>query len=114
MPKAAVSDSGRMPSASIAAAAEAVGRLALQFGLTPDKGKRVECDQAWSVSDYRRAPHQVRGNLFVCTVKPVNGPLEVRLAETLTTGWSPKADSLRRALADILSPFGLVEIDRTQ
>jgi hypothetical protein len=96
---------------SIQAAGAAVGRLALHFGLPPYPEKPVECEQAWLISGYPRGNSQrALGNLFLCTVTPADGTLEVRLSETLTTRWSPKGDSVRRALADTLTRFGRVGI----
>ena len=86
----------------------AVERLALQFGLAPAEGRSEGCERVWVAYNYPRGPRQVRGGLSVCVLRSTDERLEVRIGEGITTCWSPKADSLRRALADTLASFGSV------
>jgi len=86
----------------------AVARLALRYGLAPYEGGDKECERVWFAYNYPRAPRQVRGGLSVCALLPADGSLEIRIAEGITKRWSPKADSLRHALADTLARFGTV------
>ena len=86
----------------------AVERVSLRFGLAPAEGRSEGCDRAWTAYNYPRAPRQVRGGLSVCVLSSVDHHFEVRIAEGITSSWSPKADSLRRALTDTLARFGSV------
>lgn len=115
MPTVARTDSARSDTASQSTitlrgeAIAAVERLARRFGLESTKPKG--CDRNWQMGVRARTdserPH---GTLTICAELPLDGSVEIRLIEGPTTAWSPKADSLRRALADTLKQFGAIKI----
>ena len=90
-------------------AVAAVGRLASQFGLTPGARYKPECVDTWRAAGYRRGDgEKAPGNIILCVVLHADGEIELRIAETYSGRWSPKADSLRRAITDTLAQFGTV------
>jgi hypothetical protein len=90
--------------ATRADALAAVERLALTYGLQPQSEFPKRCTREW-----RSGPTgQYRLRLYMCAVVPPGGGLDVQLSEYITDRWSPKGDSLRRALADTLARFGSV------
>jgi hypothetical protein len=96
------------------AALGAVDRVALRFGLAQEAPWPGECARVWRLAGYTRptadGARKALGELFVCVVPPFGDTLEVNVAETHTTQWSPKGDSLRRALADTLAQYGALRI----
>ncbi|GAC1658541.1 MAG: hypothetical protein NVS4B3_26010 [Gemmatimonadaceae bacterium] len=96
---AAQADSARSAQAARWAAAAAVERLALQFGLKPDARIEGECAQIWFLKP-----------LILCTKLPADGTLTAGIFEFPSRRWSSKGDSLRLALADTLARFGRVQI----
>jgi hypothetical protein len=85
----------------------AVQRLALRFGLRPDSTKAWSPAQAWVIRTYFRPGGGALRLRLEATPCP-DGGLDVHLSEFITKQWTPKGDSLRRALADTLAQFGAV------
>jgi hypothetical protein len=106
-----VSDSGRAESDSLRPnAIAAVTRIALRFGLTTATPGR--CQRSWVLWAPDRTDEGRRhGSVYICVGTLADGTLQVMLTEgPPNTEWSPKADSLRRALADTLGRFGIVAV----
>jgi hypothetical protein len=91
---------GAAPSEALAA----VERLAVAYGLRPESGFPKECAREWRSGP--SGPQRLR--LYICASAPTQGGLEVRLSEYITSRWTLRGDSLRRALADTLARFGAV------
>jgi hypothetical protein len=82
----------------------AVERLALAYGLHGEAQFPKECAREWRSGPYSQRRPPMR--LYICVKLLPEGGLEVQLSELLTPRWSPRGDSLRRALADSLARFG--------
>jgi hypothetical protein len=80
----------------------AVEGLARQFGLAEEASDPKSCVRAWRGERYRRGLQQ----LFLCVGPPTPEGVRARLSELLTTSWTPRGDSLRRALADSVARYG--------
>ena len=85
----------------------ATDRLANRFGLEPVPPSG-ECTRSWRLPHHRRkeVPPWSSG-LSVCVESVTSDALEVQISE-ITRQWSPKGDSLQRALADTLARYGTV------
>ena len=87
---------GREP----AIAAAAIGPVALRFGLQPYAGRSETAPgtRAW------QGPIEANGHsqLYIRAVSASDGGLTVTVGEMFTNRWSPRGDSLRRAIADTL------------
>lgn len=106
-----VSDSGRAEAdSSRANAIAAVTRIAVRFGLTTATPR--QCQRYWILwAPDRTDEGRPHGSLHICVDTLTDGTLQVNLAEgPPNTAWSPKADSLRRALVDTLGRFGIVAV----
>ena len=90
---------GRSPVDAMAA----VERLALRFGLTPEENKSATGPKSWRGPAYKGSGAR---KLYVYASVGGDGVLSVDVSEILTTHWSPRGDSLRKALADTLRDFG--------
>jgi hypothetical protein len=90
------------------AALEALDRVAQVFGLDklPEGGGNT-CDAQWLLSGSRR-----QTGLAICATRSDDGNLEVSVGEFFASHWSPRGDSLRRAVADTLARYGQVRIPR--
>ena len=112
-PTPGTSSAAVQTAAEHADAVAAVGRVASQFGLTPGASYRPECLNTWRTSGYRHADgRKALGDILVCAIVPANGEFKIRIAETYSGRWSPKADSLRQSLTDTLARFGTI-VNRT-
>ena len=105
------SDSGRVEADSLRASAiAAVTRIALRFGLTTATPR--QCQRYWVLWGPDRTDEGRRhGSVHICVDTLTDGTLQVSLGEgPPNTAWSPRADSLRRALVDTLGRFGSVAV----
>ncbi len=83
----------------------AVERVALQFGLTPGESRSPLGPKAWRGKTYSgNHPEQ----LGVYAHVDATGILHISVSEILASRWSPRGDSLRKALAHTLTSFGAV------
>ena len=91
--------------AATSEALSAVERVARGFGLNPIASVDPRnCQHRWESDSYRHGNRNLR--LSVCATPTQSGELEVRIAEFITSCWTPKGDSLRVAVADTLARFG--------
>ena len=81
----------------------AVERLALRFGLKPEENKSATGPKSWRGPAYNGSGAR---KLYVYASVGGDGVLRVEVSEIITTRWSPRGDSLTKALADTLRDFG--------
>ena len=80
--------------------------VAEQYGLLHLAPSRSGCTQEWHLQDHFPDVEF----LVLCAQVHADSVLEVWISEGITSRWTPKGDSLRRALTDSLARFGLVPV----
>src|SRR5262245_45923724 len=79
----------------------AIDRFALAYGLQREAQFPKACTREWRGGPFRTPGSRGRDLwLDICANVLPEGGLNVRLSEYITNYWSPRGDSLRRALAD--------------
>ena len=93
------------PSPRPADAMAAVERLAVRFGLKLDENKGPTGPKTWRGPAYTSNRAQ---RLRIYAHLGSDGAFNATVSESATTQWSPRGDSLRQALADTLTCFGVL------
>ena len=97
--------SGASASAGPADVLSAVEHVALRFGLKPDQSGTDSVTRTWRGPAYEKGRPQ---QLYVYANRAADGMVTVTVGEIITRTWSPRGDSLRRAITDTLQRFGSV------
>ena len=90
------------PTARAGEPVAAMGQVALRFGLILDSLQSDSVTRNWD------GPVEANGHsrLYVRATRTAGGQVTVLVGEMYTDVWSPRGDSLRRAVADTLRYFG--------
>lgn len=102
----APSPSEAQPDTAHGRAVAAVQSIAHDFGLRlVSNDDQSRCSHRWQSAQPHRFRHSLL-RLSICVGPVTSNQIEVRIVEMITNCWSPKADSLLRAVTDTLRFIG--------